>query len=154
MAGISNCDLQIVSNYRPDCCMPFRVAMFDAKNWDRPCLWMTADSVNAVGAYTHIHYNYANITSDFKFDVSRESDEFKRFKTMELMKRIVSVGGWSFSTTATTAHILQEAFNPDNWDRFGTSIINCLKDPNVDGFNLDYQIPGVSASSLEVWQSK
>jgi len=92
---IASCGMDIVSSSPP--ATKIKVTYFESWNWGRPCLHMHVDSINTA-TYTHIHFAFGNITSNFQVDVSGAQDEFDRFKKMTGIKKIISFGGWAFST--------------------------------------------------------
>ena len=91
--GVSNCGVEIVKSDPPEEVM--RIGYFEAWNAERPCLNMRADQI-PTEKYTHIHFAFPDVTEDFKIDVSKMEDEFDRFKKLEGVKKIVSLGGWAF----------------------------------------------------------
>ena len=97
--------------------------------------------------FTHIHFSFANITEDFEVDISGAKDQFYLFKEMSGIKKIISFGGWDFSTKPGTFNILREATKPENRKTFEKNIIAFLKDNDLDGVDLDWEYPGVSRCS-------
>lgn len=61
-----------------------------------------------VSKYTHVHFAYANITSNFTISVDGAPTEFETFAGIKRTKRIVSFGGWAFSTDPLTYMIFRE----------------------------------------------
>jgi hypothetical protein len=91
---ISNCGTDIVVGTA--LAEFLNVAYFEGFNGNRPCLNMDVTSVNP--KYTHIHLAFATITTDFNVDITRIKRQFNLFVNMKGVKRILSFGGWSFST--------------------------------------------------------
>jgi len=107
---------------------------------------MWVDQIDT-SAYTHIHFAFANITrGDFKVDISDEKvkEQFEIFKGMTGVKKIISFGGWDFSTKPGTFSILREAALPANRDTFKKNIIAFMNEHSLDGIDLDWEYPGVS----------
>ncbi|KAH9204631.1 putative glycosyl hydrolase, family 18 [Leptodontidium sp. 2 PMI_412] len=136
---IANCGMDIVSSGPP--AMKVKVAYFESWNWGRPCLHMHVDSINTA-TYTHIHFAFGNITSNFQVDVSGAQDEFDRFKKMTGIKKIISFGGWAFSTEPGTFKILREATKAANRNTFVTNLVNFVTSNGLDGIDLDWEYPG------------
>ena len=123
-----------------------KVAHFEAWNNNRECLTMDVDQIDT-SIYTHIHFAFADITpGDFKVDISNEkiSEQFQIFKGMTGVKKIISLGGWDFSTLPGTFQILRNAVLPANRDKFKNNLIAFMNEHNLDGIDLDWEYPGVS----------
>lgn len=67
---------------------------------------------------------------------------------MDDIERIISFGGWDFSAKPETFNILREAVKPENRGTFSKNIIAFLDEHGLDGVNLDWEYPGVSAKPL------
>jgi hypothetical protein len=64
--------------------------------------------------YTHVHWAFANITEAFEVDVSGYQGQFDGLKKIDDLKRILSFGGWGFSTTGYTYSILRNGVKGAN----------------------------------------
>ncbi|KAH8879284.1 glycoside hydrolase [Thozetella sp. PMI_491] len=118
----------------------FRVGYFEAWNAERPCLRMHANQIDT-SAYTHVHFAFVNLTEDFKPDVSSVQDEFDLFKSLTGVKRIVSFGGWAFSTSAGTWPIFKNAVLPANRNTFKNNVLKFVNDNGLDGADFDWEYP-------------
>jgi GH18 family chitinase len=97
--------------------------------------------------YTHIHFAFPNVTrGDYKVEITDPavSKQFELFKAMTGVKKIVSLGGWAFSTEPGTFSILREAAKPANRDKFKNNLIAFMNEHSLDGIDLDWEYPGVS----------
>lgn len=56
------------------------------------------DASELPSTYSHIHYAFASITTDYQVDLSAYIDQFTTFTSSTGFKRVLSFGGWSFST--------------------------------------------------------
>jgi chitinase len=91
---ISNCGTNIVTSASPATFE--RIGYYEAFNFDRPCGHV---SVNAIpDRYTIVHWAFASISSTFRPSVSPYEAAWASFKQQTRFKRIVSFGGWTFST--------------------------------------------------------
>jgi GH18 family chitinase len=84
-----------------------RIGYFEAWNPDRLCLWMDASAIDQ-SKFTHIHFAFADVTPDFKVDVSKVQAQFNKFKALTTSKRIIAFGGWAASTSTTTFQIFRD----------------------------------------------
>ncbi|KAM0469616.1 hypothetical protein ACHAPX_010395 [Trichoderma viride] len=136
---IGNCGTEIIKGSAPEKTM--RITYFESWNKNRACLNMDVDQIDT-SFYTHIHFAFANLTADFKVDVSGAKDDFETFKGMTGVKRIISFGGWDFSASPGTFNILREAVKPENRDAFKNSIVAFVQEHGLDGVDIDWEYPG------------
>jgi GH18 family chitinase len=59
-------------------------------------------------------------------------------------KRIISFGGWDFSTGPDTYTIFRDGVNVVNRNKLATNIANFVNQHNLDGVDIDWEYPGVS----------
>ena len=95
---------------------------------------------------THAHWGFATINSDFSVGIQDTANQLPGFLSIGA-KKIVSFGGWGYSTEPATYNILRNAMNPSNVDKFVTNIVNFLNSKGFDGVDIDWEYPGVSLSS-------
>ncbi|KAI0430580.1 hypothetical protein F5Y09DRAFT_307300 [Xylaria sp. FL1042] len=135
---ISNCGTDIITSAAPDSFA--RVGYFEAWNTGRPCLNMWPQSIPAY--YTHVHFAFANISSDFKVDISAVDDIFKQFKAKTGFKHILSFGGWAFSTSPETYPIFREGVTEAQRQTFANNVAQFIIDNEMDGVDFDWEYPG------------
>lgn len=118
---ISNCGNKVANNEEgPD--EFIKVAYFLGDNWNRPCLNLEANDIPT--DYAHIHFAFANLTSDYQVAIGDDlQTQFTLFKSMTNFKRVISIGGWAFSTDPSTYSLLREATQEANRDAFTNSIV-------------------------------
>ncbi|GFG26431.1 killer toxin subunits alpha/beta [Aspergillus udagawae] len=136
---VSNCGRDIVKGPAP--LRKIQVAYFEAWNYKRKCLTMDVGQIDT-DKYTHIHFAFADVTKDFNVDISAVKEQFDLFKGMSGVKKIISFGGWDFSTMPGTFNILREAVKPANRDIFQRNLIAFVNEHNLDGIDLDWEYPG------------
>ena len=102
---------------------------------------------------THIHFAFGTLTEDFQVGVGndRSQFEFGRFKLLSGASRILSIGGWSFSTDPSTYSIFRNAVQSANVDTVTTNIANFITDNGLDGVDIDWEYPGVSQFIPRNW---
>lgn len=148
---ISHCGTDIVNNNEgPD---EFRrVGYFEAFNWDRSCLNMDIASFDT-SKYTHVHFAFAQISSSYGINVSGIEDQFQRFTALKGVKRVLSFGGWSFSTSQDSFPIFRQGVTEANRKKFAQNVVDFLDEHDLDGVDFDWEypsapdIPGIPAGS-------
>ncbi|KAI0968044.1 hypothetical protein F4678DRAFT_482748 [Xylaria arbuscula] len=139
---ISNCGTNIVMSAAPDV---FRsVTYFEGFNLDRPCLYMDAEQIDT-SVYTHVHFAFATLSSDYEVLLGNglSTYEFENFVALvHGPKRIITFGGWEFSTSSSTYQIFREAVTAANRVKVATNIVNFVNDNNLDGVDIDWEYPG------------
>ncbi|KAL5043915.1 hypothetical protein BDW71DRAFT_216052 [Aspergillus fruticulosus] len=138
---ISNCGTDIVTSDAPETYR--QVAYFEGYNLDRACLYMDASQLDT-DTLTHVHFAFGTLTEDFQVGVGndRSEFEFERFKLLNGPLRILSIGGWSFSTDPSTYAIFRNAVQSENVDTATTNIANFITDNGLDGVDIDWEYPG------------
>ncbi|OTA05019.1 hypothetical protein A9Z42_0056530 [Trichoderma parareesei] len=138
---ISNCGTSIVNNGTPP--TEFKsIGYFESFGANRSCLAMDASQLPT--SYTHIHYAFGSITKDFQVDLSATLDQFQIFANSTGFKRILSFGGWSFSTSQDSAPIFQQGVTDANRQTFAESVVNVIQQYNLDGVDFDWEYPGAT----------
>ena len=130
-----------------------KVGYYESWNWDRPCLNYKPIEL-AVSDYTHIHWGFATIGSGFTVNINDTYKQLDDFLAIPGKKKIVSFGGWGYSTDPSTYQALRTAMDPANVDTFATNIVNYLNSKGFEGVDIDWEYPGVShlggCTSLQV----
>lgn len=97
---ISNCGTATHDTDGPDEFLA--LGYVEAFNKDRACLTMDVYSIDT-SKYTHVVYAFGLIGSDYSISINdSQSDMFDDFLGVDDVKRIVSFGGWDFSTSTET----------------------------------------------------
>jgi chitinase len=148
---ISNCGTSIVGSSAPS--QRYKIAYFEAFDWHRPCLKMSVTSIDT-SVYTHVHFSFITLNPDLSINITDVEDQLKLFRGMAGIKKIVAVGGWSFSTDPGTYNIFRLAVSKDSSrSTLVTNVINFLKQYNLDGIDWDWEypdepdIPGIPAGT-------
>ncbi|KAI2999287.1 unnamed protein product [Aspergillus niger] len=137
---ISNCGTNITNNDATPAEFR-RVGYYESFNWDRPCLHMSPSDIDT-DIYTHVHYAFATITSDFAVNISEYTDVFDQFVQLTGTKRILSFGGWSFSTDTDTYPIFRSGVSDDERSLFATNVAQFITEYDLDGVDFDWEYPG------------
>ena len=86
---------------------------------------------------------FAEVNSaDWSVKINDKFHQWDNFKSIS-EKKIISFGGWGYSTEPETYNILRQAMNPTNRNTFATNIARFLSDNNLDGVDFDWEYPGV-----------
>jgi chitinase len=148
---ISNCGTDIVTSSSP--AQIYSIAYYEAFDWQRPCLKMSVDAINTAD-YTHIHFAFATINADYSLNVSSIVTQLPILSAMNGVKRILSIGGWDFSTNPSTYMIFRDVVASEtSRATLITSVVNLLTEYNLDGVDWDWEypdepdIPGIPAGS-------
>jgi len=125
------------------------VAYFEGFGLDRPCLYQDAMQIDPT-AYTNLHFGFGILNPDYTVDTTFGGDplssfEFSQFLRISGPARILSFGGWAFSTDPSTYMIFREGVTPDNANTMATNMANFILQNNLDGIDIDWEYPGVSA---------
>lgn len=65
--------------------------------------------------YTHVHFAFGNVSSDFVPVIGDDvQQEFEGLKDLVNTKRIISLGGWAFSTDPSTYNIFRTGVQAAN----------------------------------------
>lgn len=73
--------------------------------------------------------------------VNYSAKQWEDFKKLPNMKRILSLGGWAYSTEPATYNIIREAIIT-NRDTFAANIAKFVQDKGIDGIDIDWEYPG------------
>ncbi|KAL7946919.1 class V chitinase Chi100 [Trichoderma barbatum] len=136
---ISNCDSDIISSGAPT--EIYSIAYFEAFDWQRPCLHMAVSDIDS-STYSHIHFSFITLNKDFSINVTGVADQLPLLQGMIGIKRVVSIGGWDFSTNPSTYTIFREAVSSEaNRQTLVNNVIKFLNDYELDGVDWDWEYP-------------
>ncbi|RFU75486.1 glycoside hydrolase family 18 [Trichoderma arundinaceum] len=136
---ISNCGVSITNNAKPPSSF-IKVAYYESWNWDRPCLNYRADDIGDTN-YTHAHWAFASIDKNFEVTVNDTYKQLDDFLQLP-QRRILSFGGWDFSTSIASYDKFRQAMYPNHVDKFVGSIVKYLERKGFDGVDIDWEYPG------------
>ena len=102
-------------------------------------------------AYTNLHFGFGILKPDYTVDATFGGDplsafEFQQFLRISGPARILSFGGWAFSTDPSTYMIFREGVTPANANTMAENMANFVLQNNLDGIDIDWEYPGVSAN--------
>ncbi|KND86311.1 Killer toxin subunits alpha/beta [Tolypocladium ophioglossoides CBS 100239] len=140
---ISNCGTEINNNGQAPA--NFReVVYFEAWNGDRPCLKMDVTNIDTQ-SITDIHFAFATVSSRWQVVIDDKiQDQFTKFKSMTGVKKVLSFGGWAFSTDPGTFQRFRDATKPANRETFATNTVDFLNRNNLNGVDFDWEYPGAT----------
>ncbi|RHZ49309.1 hypothetical protein CDV55_101421 [Aspergillus turcosus] len=137
---ISNCGTEIVASAPPASFA--HMGYFESFNNERPCLHMTPSDIPS--SYTHVLFAFANVTSSYDVSIDGAADMFQEFLETEGFDRILSFGGWTFSTDPATYPIFRQGVAAENRSTFAGNVANFIQSYNLQGVNFDWEYPGPS----------
>ncbi|KAK8080351.1 hypothetical protein PG997_008169 [Apiospora hydei] len=144
---VSNCGNEIKQNSGPPAAFG-RIGYYESWNRQRDCLWLDSGNSNTDGTYTIIHWGFIEIdATTFKPVIKDTDNQWEGFKGLKGVKRVVSFGGWAYSTEAATYNIIRSAIIA-NRETFAENIARFLDDEGLDGVDIDWEYPG--APDIEV----
>ena len=82
--------------------------------------------------YTHVHWAFGNITEDWKVDVSGLQEQFDGLLELEGIQRIISFGGWGFSTDPYTHRIFRNGVLDGNRRILAANVVDFIVENNLD----------------------
>lgn len=131
---VSHCGMDITNQHAPNSFA--KVGYYESWNWDRPCLNLRTADLNTA-KYTHIHWAFAEITDDFDIKINDTYNQWQDFLDLDYVNRVVSLGGWGYSTSPKTYNKLRHAMDPANVDTFVHNVKRFVLDNNLDGIDFD-----------------
>ena len=78
--------------------------------------------------YSHVHFAFANITSDYGVILNDETSVFDEFLNVGGFNRIISFGGWAFSTDPSSYPIFRDGVTAANRQTFAQNVANFVQD--------------------------
>ncbi|AEO70565.1 glycoside hydrolase family 18 protein [Thermothielavioides terrestris NRRL 8126] len=138
---ISNCGTDVVKGSAP--AEFIKLAYFEGFGMNRPCLFQDARQIDP-NQFSHIHFAFGTLTDDFQVTTgdALSTYEFNAFTRLQGVKRVISFGGWDFSTNPSTYNIFRSGVTPANRMTLATNIANFVKAHNLDGVDIDWEYPG------------
>lgn len=107
--------------------------------------WLDTDSAlyydpNTINNdYDLVYYSFAKLNSELSSVIV--GDNFDDFLSIP-QKKILTFGGWDFSTNADTYQIFRNAIKAGNREKVGKVISDFVKANGLDGVNFDWEYPG------------
>ncbi|KAH8880237.1 glycoside hydrolase [Thozetella sp. PMI_491] len=140
---VSSCGSEITNND------PFsfsfgRIGYYETWNFDRPCLHQFVENAVRKDSYTIIHWAFGLIdTVNWKPVINDTFSQWEKFKKIKA-KKVISFGGWGYSTEPGTYDILRQAISPANRVQFANSVYSFLNEEGLDGVDFDWEYPGAT----------
>ncbi|EGX88043.1 glycosyl hydrolase, family 18, putative [Cordyceps militaris CM01] len=140
---ISNCGMSIVSSGPP--AAYGRVGYYESWNFERNCLYLKAEHANTDGTYTIIHWAFMEIdTENWKPKIKDPHAQWEGFKSLTGVKKVISFGGWGYSTAPETYNILRQAMSPTHRLQFAGNVVKFIIEHGLDGVDFDWEYPGAT----------
>ncbi|SPO01630.1 related to RF2 protein [Cephalotrichum gorgonifer] len=137
---ISNCGIDVIKGTGTGA---IKLAYFQGYGMNRPCLYQDALQIDT-SKYTHLHFGFGTLTPSYEVQVgdALSSYQFGEFKRIQGAKRILSFGGWAFSTEPNTYLIFRHGVRAENRLTMATNIADFIKKHDLDGVDIDWEYPG------------
>ncbi|KAL2256898.1 hypothetical protein VTK26DRAFT_958 [Humicola hyalothermophila] len=139
---VSSCGMEIVNKGEP--ASPFgRIGYYETWNFNRICLWQHVENANTDGTYTILHWAFAEInTDDWTVKIVDDYNQWNKFKELTFaVRKVISFGGWGYSTEPDTYDILRQAMSPENRETFADNVVKFLDAERLDGVDFDWEYP-------------
>ncbi|KAL5347107.1 hypothetical protein ACLOAV_008250 [Pseudogymnoascus australis] len=137
---VSNCGTGIVNNGVPPASF-FNIGYFEGYGLSRACDRVDIRTID-MKKYTHIHFAFATVTPDvFDVDMGPTVNQFYYFKQLTGIKKILSFGGWTFSTDPVTYGIFRTGVLGPNRQKMAENIAKFIVNNNLDGVDIDWEYP-------------
>jgi hypothetical protein len=121
---ISHCGSDVVNNDEAPASFK-RIGYYEAFSYDRDCLAMHPRSIPK-NNFTHVHFAFATVTDKFDVDISNYDIEFNAWKEGDY-KKVLSFGGWDFSTGSDTFQRFRQATTSAYRGTFVNNLVNFMK---------------------------
>ncbi|KAL5360965.1 hypothetical protein BJX96DRAFT_151156 [Aspergillus floccosus] len=137
---ISNCGMDVVQG---DGTGAIQLGYYQGYCFNRDCLYQDAGQIDT-SKFTHLHFGFGLMNDNYDVNVGDEMSEyqFEAFKRLPNVKRILSMGGWDFSTFPETYQIFRNGVKPENRLTMATKIADFIKEHDLDGVDIDWEYPG------------
>jgi GH18 family chitinase len=142
----SNCQMEYKTTSGPPSEF-LKIGYWEEFQWKRPCMNLDVNGLQNMidqNNYTEIHYSFA-VISDYEVSISNMTT-FNEFLNISGVKKVVTFGGWDFSTGSSTIHIFGEAAQQQT---FVDSVVSFVNQYDLDGIEIDWEYPG--ATDLYGW---
>ncbi|CAO3628090.1 unnamed protein product [Cunninghamella echinulata] len=142
----SHCEIGYHANTGPPSEF-IKIGYYETWNLNRACSRMDMTQLQTLidqEHYTHIHYAFG-VISDYNAKVE-DMTMWNQFLALRNVKKVISFGGWAFSTEDGTRPIFGDAVLTD---QFVHSLVNMAAQYNLDGIDIDWEYPG--ATDLKGW---
>ncbi|KAJ3474610.1 hypothetical protein NLG97_g9764 [Lecanicillium saksenae] len=129
-----------------------KIGYFEGYGVSRACNRVDIRDIDP-SKYTHIHFAFATVTADtFQVNMGPTANQFYYFKQISGPKKILSFGGWTFSTDPATYGIFRTGVTAEHRDTMAKNIADFIVSNNLDGVDIDWEypaapdIPGIPAA--------
>jgi hypothetical protein len=142
---ISNCGTDIVQSGAPS--QFISLAYYEGYGLARACLYQDARQIDT-SKVSHLHFAFGVLSDTYEVSIgdALSTYEFKAFLRLTNVKRILSFGGWAFSTEPATYNIFRTGVTSANRLTMATKIADFIKANGLDGVDIDWEYPGVGAN--------
>ncbi|GEQ66990.1 hypothetical protein JCM33374_g653 [Metschnikowia sp. JCM 33374] len=112
-------------------------------SFKKAAYWLDTDGglhmpVAEIHGFDTVHYAYAKITKNSSIEVGRQFGDFLKSSGA---RRVVSFGGWHFSSSPSTYNIMRQAVSEKYREVFARNVLQFVNSNGSDGVDFDWQYP-------------
>ncbi|KAJ3488730.1 hypothetical protein NLG97_g6142 [Lecanicillium saksenae] len=136
---ISNCGTDIITGSPPSSFLS--IGYFEGYGLSRSCDVVDIRTIDT-SKYTHIHFAFATVNpGTYDVNMGPTVNQFYYFKNIQGAKKILSFGGWTFSTDPATYGIFRTGVTGPNRATLAKNIAQFIVDNGLDGVDIDWEYP-------------
>jgi hypothetical protein len=120
---ISNCGTNIISESTP-APTAMTIGYFEGYNYNRSCLYMDVSQIPSQN-FTNIHFGFGTINPDFTISMDDvDANQWSKFSGNGDFpyKRVLTFGGWAFSTDPATYNIFRTGVQEANRETLALNV--------------------------------
>lgn len=102
-------------------------------------MWPRDINSNGSYQYTMVHYAFMNIIEGYEISAAPYEDNWNEFLNTTGFKKIVTFGGWAFSTENFTYNVFRDGVTTADRQKFAQNVARFVIDNKLDGVDFDWE---------------